>query len=110
MCPKGPNGHVLLTEIDKDMEEDQDPDHDKEGEGVDKDEIQGEDSQVFMTSNEEEHDCYYDFDPEDEELYDIEDSPNDVDVVIDLPQVLFTNTIGDRESKVKSNAELVPVK
>jgi hypothetical protein len=68
MCPKGPNGHVLLTEKDEDKEEDPDPDHDKDSEGDDNDEIHGEDSQVFMTSYEEEHDCLNDFDPEDEDL------------------------------------------
>ena len=41
-----------------------------------------------MTSYEEEHDCLNDFDTEDEDLYDIEVSPNDVDVGIDyLSQV-----------------------
>ena len=110
LCPKGPNGHALLAEIDKDKEEDQDPDNDKDDVGDDKDEIQGDDSQVFMASYEEEHDYLDDFEPEDEDLYDIEDSPNEVDVGIDyLSQILFKNTMEDRESKVKSNAELVPI-
>ena len=110
MCPQGQNGDVLLTDLDKEREDDQDPDQDKDDEGDDDDEFLVEDSQVFMPSYEEEQNDLDDFDPEDESLYEEEDSPNDVDVGADnTSQILLTNTIDDKNVSVNTNSELVQV-
>ena len=105
---KGQNGHVLLTDPNKEREDDEDPDQDEDDKGSDDDTFLGEDSQVFMMTYEEEQNDLDDFDPEDENLYDVEDCPNDVDVeVYTHSQAFLTNTIDDKDNRIKSNTELV---
>ena len=55
LCPKGGNGHVLQVDQVKDDKDDNDPVNDKDDKG-DNDEIPHEEnSQVFLTSYDEEH-------------------------------------------------------
>ena len=67
-------------------------------------------SQVLLTAYDEDHDDLDDFDPGDENLYDIEDSPNDVEVDLSTPsQALLTSTITDMEIQVNNKPELGPI-
>ena len=110
MCPKGPNGHVLVAGTDRDEDGDRGPDDDKDSEDNDKNESQGDNSQVFMTSYEEEDDYLDDFDPEDEDFYEVEDAPNEVEIKMDdLSQVLFNNIDKTKENEFRSNTELMPI-
>ena len=110
LCPKVGDGQVLLVDQIYEDKDDNDPDDERDNIPDNYNANHGDETQVFLTYYDNDHDDLEDFDPKDESLYDVEDSPNDVEVdILTSSHAFLTNSMGDtryqKSSENKSQAK-----